>query len=80
MVPTSWDDALWLAAEVTGRVIEEQGEDRPTSSASSRRWVDLLPCHRQSAEAGNSLDRAVRPDPVGHDDSEQQQTDRDRER
>jgi arsenite oxidase large subunit len=27
MVPTSWDDALWLAAEVTRRVIEEQGED-----------------------------------------------------
>ena len=27
MLPTSWDDALWLAAEVTRRVIEEQGED-----------------------------------------------------
>src|SRR6516225_4933085 len=27
MVPTSWDDALWLAAEVTRHVIEEQGED-----------------------------------------------------
>jgi arsenite oxidase large subunit len=27
MVPTSWDDALWLAAEVTRRVIEEQSED-----------------------------------------------------
>jgi arsenite oxidase large subunit len=27
MVPTSWDDGLWLAAEVTRRVIQEQGED-----------------------------------------------------
>ena len=27
MLPTSWDDALALAAEVTRRVIEEQGED-----------------------------------------------------
>ena len=27
MLPTSWDDALWLAAEVTRRVVEEQGED-----------------------------------------------------
>ena len=25
--PTSWEDALWLVAEVTRRVIEEQGED-----------------------------------------------------
>ena len=53
---------------------------RPTSSASSSRWGDLLPCHRQAAEVGNGLDRAVGPDPVGHDDGEQQQTDRDRER
>jgi arsenite oxidase large subunit len=27
MYPTSWDDALWLAAEVTRRVVEQQGED-----------------------------------------------------
>lgn len=27
MYPTSWDDALWLVAEVTRRVIDEQGED-----------------------------------------------------
>ncbi len=27
MYPTSWDDALWLAAEITRRVVEEQGED-----------------------------------------------------
>ncbi len=27
MIPTSWDDALWLAAEITRRVVEEQGED-----------------------------------------------------
>ncbi len=27
MLPTSWDDALWLAAEITHRVVEEQGED-----------------------------------------------------
>jgi arsenite oxidase large subunit len=27
MYPTSWDDALWLVAEVTRRVVQEQGED-----------------------------------------------------
>ena len=27
MYPTSWDDALWLTAEITRRVVEEQGED-----------------------------------------------------
>ena len=27
MYPTSWDDATWLAAEITRRVVEEQGED-----------------------------------------------------
>lgn len=27
MYPTSWDDALWLAAEITRRVVAEQGED-----------------------------------------------------
>ena len=27
MVRTSWDDALWVTAEVTLRVVEEQGED-----------------------------------------------------
>ncbi|MGB6540311.1 MAG: arsenate reductase (azurin) large subunit [Xanthobacteraceae bacterium] len=27
MYPTSWDDALWLTAEITRRVIEEQSED-----------------------------------------------------
>jgi arsenite oxidase large subunit len=27
MYPTSWDDALWLTAEITRRVIEDQGED-----------------------------------------------------
>jgi arsenite oxidase large subunit len=27
MQPTSWDDALALVAEVTMRVIQEQGED-----------------------------------------------------
>jgi arsenite oxidase large subunit len=27
MYPTSWDDALHLVAEVTRRVIDEQGED-----------------------------------------------------
>ena len=35
----------------------------------------LLPCHRQAADAGNGLDQAVGPDPIGHDDGEQQQTD-----
>ena len=25
--PTSWDDALWLVAEITRRVVQEQGED-----------------------------------------------------
>ena len=25
--PTSWDDAIWLAAEITRRVVEEMGED-----------------------------------------------------
>jgi arsenite oxidase large subunit len=27
MYPTSWDDALWLVAEITRRVVQEQGED-----------------------------------------------------
>ncbi len=27
MYPTSWKDALWLTAEITRRVVEEQGED-----------------------------------------------------
>ena len=27
MYPTSWDDALWLTAEITRRVVAEQGED-----------------------------------------------------
>ena len=27
MYPTSWNDALWLTAEITRRVVEEQGED-----------------------------------------------------
>ena len=27
MYPTSWDDAFWLVAEITRRVIQEQGED-----------------------------------------------------
>ena len=53
---------------------------RPTSTASSSRWGDLLARHRQPTDIGNGFDRAVWPDPVGHDDGEQQQTDRDRER
>src|SRR5271167_4216171 len=40
---------------------------------------DLLPCHRQPTDTGNGLDRAIRPYPIGHDDGEHQQTDRDRE-
>jgi hypothetical protein len=35
---------------------------------------------RQSAEAGNGLDRTARPDPPGHDDGKQQQPDRESER
>ncbi|MBC7951571.1 MAG: arsenate reductase (azurin) large subunit [Rhodospirillaceae bacterium] len=31
--PTSWDDAAWLVAEVTRRVVEEQGEDGVIVSA-----------------------------------------------
>ena len=27
MYPTSWDDAFWLTAEITRRVVEEQSED-----------------------------------------------------
>jgi len=53
---------------------------RPTSTASSSCWSDLLARHRQPADIRNGFDRAVWPDPVGHDDGEQQQTDRDRER
>lgn len=33
MSPTSWDDATWLAAEITRRVVEEQGEDGVIVSA-----------------------------------------------
>lgn len=33
MSPTSWDDATWLVAEVTRRVVEEQGEDGVIVSA-----------------------------------------------
>ena len=47
---------------------------RPTSTASSSRWSDLLARHRQPADIGNGFDRAVWPDPKGHDDGEQQQT------
>jgi len=42
--------------------------------------VYLLPCDRQSAEAGNGLDRMIRPDPPQHDDGKQQQPDRESER
>ena len=47
---------------------------RPTSIASSSRLSDLLASHRQPADIGNGFYRAVWPDPVGHDDGEQQET------
>ena len=62
------------------RVMPRPRAKRPISSASSSRWGDLFSCRRQAADLGNGLDRAVRPDPVGHDDGEQQQPDRERER
>ena len=53
--------------------------NRNSTTLSSDRCV-LLASHRQPADSGNGFDRAVWPDPVSHDDGEQQQTDRDRER
>src|ERR1700680_3764248 len=40
----------------------------------------LVPGHRQAVEAGSGRHRAVRLDPPGHDDGEQQQPDREAER
>ena len=49
-------------------------------TTAARFLLDLSPCHRQEADAGNGIERAVRPEPIGHDGAEQQQPQRDGER